>query len=46
VFTLQESECDWPQDQPKELNSATEIDETTPLSPVELEAETNSVVGQ
>jgi hypothetical protein len=44
VFTPQESECDWPQDQPEQLNKATETDETTQLSPVELEVESNSVV--
>jgi hypothetical protein len=45
VFTPRGSECEWSQNQSEELNSATEIDETTQLSPVELEVEANSVVG-
>jgi hypothetical protein len=45
VFTPQEREYDWPQDQPQQLDRVTEIDETTQLSPVELEVESNSVVG-
>jgi hypothetical protein len=36
VFTPQESECDRQQDQPEQLNRATEIGETTQLSQVEL----------
>jgi hypothetical protein len=45
VFTPQGSECQWSQNQSEELNIATEIDETTQLSPVELEVEAHSVVG-
>jgi hypothetical protein len=45
MFTAQESECDWPQNQPEQSNSGTESDERTQLSPVELKVESNSLVG-
>jgi chromosome segregation ATPase len=35
VATSQEGECDWPRDQPEELDREPQLDETTQLSPAE-----------